>query len=176
MSTNNWFMDQARLGNVYSTSPAAEGVFTVIHATSTGLSLENPFGSGKDLIVKSAKFVSTLVTTIGEVGLAVNPTVSTVISGTATAAVIHNGRNTGSDANVGVALAWTIAVLPSTPVWMELQGTGIITNNLGGFQALSFEPDGWCIVPPGSYLTWASLTVVRTGVASFVWAEVDCLA
>lgn len=171
--SDQWFLDQARLGKVYTASSAASGAFTVIHATSTGLTLENPHGSRKDLVVKSAKFTSISLTTIGEVGLAVNPSLSTVVSSTTTAAVIHNARNEGSDIKTGVGLAYTIATLSSTPVWLEIQGNGNITGNLGGFNALSFTPNGCIIVPPGSYLTWASLTVVRNGIASFMWAEAD---
>lgn len=172
MSMDKWFYEKARLGKVFSTSPAAGGAFTVIHATSTGLTLENPHGSGTDLVIKSAKFVSTTLTTIGEVGLAVNPSISTVVSATTTPAVIHKARNTGSNIGSPEAKAYTIATLSSTPVWLEVQGNGNITGNLGGFNALTFEPNGSIIVPPGSYLTWACLTVVRDGIASFIWAEV----
>lgn len=170
---SNWFMEQARLGNVYTASPAANGDFTKLSATSTGLSLENPFGSGKDLIIKSAKFVPAEEEAISESGLCVNPTMSTVVSSTTTAAVIHNARNTGSNENIGVGLAYTIATLPSVPVWLEFQGATILASNLGGYQGHEFKPDGWCIVPPGSYIAWALLTTVTGGIASFVWAEID---
>lgn len=171
---NDWFLDQARLGNVYSTSPTTTGAFTVIHATSTGLTLENPHGSGKDLVMKGGKFTSTTLTTIGEVGIAVNPTTSTVLSATTTATVIHNAKNTGSNANIGVGLAYSIATLSSTPVWLEMQGSGAVSSAVNSnAPALSWEPNGSIIVPPGSYITWACLTVVRSGIGSFVWAEVD---
>ena len=170
---DKWFYEQAQLGNVYTASPTTTGAFTVLHATSTGLTLENPYGSCKDLVIKSAKFVSVTLTTIGEVGLACNPSISTVVSTSTTSAVIHNAKNVGSNINTGVGRAYSIATLSSTPVWLEIEGNGNITGNLGGFQALTFTPNGAIIVPPGSYLTWACLTVVRNGMASFIWAEVD---
>ena len=171
MSMDKWFFDQARLGNVYHSHNSAAKAFTAIHATNTGLTLSNPVGSGKLLVIKSARFSITTLGLTSEVGLAVSPTRLNAIQ-TGTNEVVHNGLESGSDSNPGVAETFSIATLLTTPVWLETMGKVPMTASVE-FSLNEIIPNGDVIIPPGQYIGIMSLTTVRTGVASYTWAEID---
>jgi hypothetical protein len=168
-----WFFEQAILGNVYHSHNTTAGAVTVLSATATGLILENPFGSGKDLIVKVMAFVGSTLTTIRELGVAVSPSVSTVVSTTTTAAVIHNAKLAGSDIRKGVGRAYSIATLPAAPVWFRPLGSARVTAAVDGLPALLAEFDGDVIVTPGTNISFAALTLASTGLCSITWAEIN---
>lgn len=170
--SNQWFQDQARLGNMYHSHNTTTGLVTVIHATSTGLMLFNPIGSAKDLVVDKATFVGTTLGAIGQIGIAVSPTKLTA-NATGTAAVVHNAKVSGSDANKGVATVLSICTLGTTPVWLRSIGASRITGSQDGNGAFEADFNGTLVVPPGMYIGFAALTTTRAGLMSFSWAEVD---
>ena len=172
---NSWFLEQARKGNVYHADTATGKEVTTIHATHTGLTIENPYGSGKDLVMESVSFASSTLAAIAELGLGVGPNESTVVSATTTAAVIHNARLSGGDFGLGVAKAYEVATLSSTPVWFEAMGSVRITGAVEGARELTKHLDGTVIVAPGMYICLMALTTARTGLCSATWAEVDVL-
>lgn len=169
---NRWFFDQARLGNVYHTHNTTAGAVVVLNATCTGLVLENPFGSGKILVMKSAQFANSTLAAIAEIGLAVSTSVQQAASATTTATVIHNAKLSGSNVNKGVAKTYSIATLASTPVWYRSMGSVELT---GSVEAGINEADlnGDTIIMPGTFICLATLTTARTGMCSFTWAEID---
>jgi hypothetical protein len=173
--SNQWFLDQARLGNVYHSHNTTAGAVTVLSATCTGLVIENPFGSGKDLVIKDMCFVGSTLTTIREIGVATSPAVSSVGSTTTTAAVIHNGRNTGSNINTGVAKSFSIATLPAAPVWIRPLGSARVTAAVEGLVAMVANFDGSLIIPPGGLVCFSTLTAAATGLCSATWAEVPSI-
>jgi len=173
--SQQWFLDQARLGNVYHSHNTTSGAVTVLSATCTGLVIENPFGSNQDLIIESMSFVGSTLSTIREIGVAVNATIDQTGSTTTTAAVIHNGRNTGSNADVGVAQSFSIATLPAAPVWLRSIGNARVTGAVEGLTAIKAEFDGTLIVPPGGFICFSTLTAAATGLCSATWAEADIL-
>jgi len=172
---NNWFLEEARKGNVYHAHNTTAGAVTVLHATCTGLVLENPYGSGKDFVVESASFVGSTLTTIREMGLAVSPASSTVLSATTTAAVIHNGKLGGSNLQRGQARVYSVATLSSTPVWLCPLGNARVTAAIEGLPAMHKNFDGTLVVAPGFFIAFSTLTTATTGLCSMTWAEVDAL-
>ena len=173
--SNQWFLDQARLGNMYHSNNTTAGAVTVLSATCTGLVLSNPIGSGKDLVVESMSFVGSTLSTIAEIGVAVSSAVATATQ-TGTAAVIHNGRLSGSNGNTGVGLTHSIATLLSTPVWLRPIGHARITAAVEGSRAFKADFDGTLVVTPGTYVAFATLTAARTGLCSISWAEADIVS
>lgn len=172
MSMDKWFYEQARLGNVYHSHNTTTGLVTVLSATCTGLVLSNPIGSGKLLVMKNAKASSSVVgAAICTIGLAVNPSKATAVQ-TGTAAVVHNGLNSGSNANNGVANPLTIATLLTVPVWYRSMGTFPITGGVEG-NSFSTDFDGDTIVQPGGYIAFSTLTTTRNAMLSMTWAEID---
>ncbi len=169
---SNFFVEQARIGNVYHSHNTTAGAVTVLSATCTGLIIENPAGSGKDLVMQSMSFVGSTLTSIREIGVACSATVDQTGSTTTTAAVIHNGRNTGSNGNVGVGKSFSIATLPAAPVWLRPAGSPKITTALEASNALIVDFDGSFIVTPGTFICFSALTAAATGLCSATWAEV----
>lgn len=170
--SQQWFLDQARLGNVYHSHNTTAGAVTVLSATCTGLVLSNPIGSGKDLVVSSMSFVGSTLSTIAEIGVAVSSAVANTVQ-TGTAAVVHNGKLNGSDSNIGVGRTFSIATLLSTPVWFRPIGHARITTGVEGSSAFTADFDGTLVVAPGTYVAFSTLTAARTGLCSITWAEAD---
>ncbi len=173
---SDFFVEQARQGNVYHSHNTTSGAVTVLSATCTGLVIENPFGSGKDLVIQNMSFVGSTLETIREIGVACSATVDTTGSASTTAAVIHNGRNTGSNTDVGVGKSFSIATLPAAPVWLRPAGSPKVTGGAPGAieatNALLVEFDGSFIVTPGTFICFSALTAAATGLCSATWAEV----
>lgn len=167
-----WFLDQARLGNMYHSHNTTAGAVTVLSATCTGLVLANQPGSGKDLIVSNMSFVGSTLSTIAEIGIAVSTSVSDAVQ-TGTAAVIHNARLQGADSNVGVGRTFSIATLLTTPLWLRPIGHARITNAVEGSGAFTANFDGTLVITPGTYVAFSTLTAARTGLCSISWAEAD---
>lgn len=169
---SDFFVEQARIGNVYHSHNTTAGAVTVLSATCTGLIIENPAGSGKDLVMQNMSFVGSTLTTIREIGVACSATVDQTGSSSTTAAVIHNGRNTGSNGNVGVGKSFSIATLPAAPVWLRPAGSPKVTAAVEAANALTVEFDGSFIVTPGTFICFSALTAAATGLCSATWAEV----
>jgi len=173
---NDWFLDQTRKGNVYHSHNVTTGAVTVLSGTCTGLVLENPIDSGKDLLVANMTASPVGVATIRELGVSVSTSVVTAASTTTTAAVIHNAKVAGADVNKGVGLVYSIATLASTPLWLRPLGTTKIdaaTDGVEGYEAFSTDFDGTLIVAPGTYVAFASLTGATNALCSITWAEAD---
>ena len=170
--SQQWFLDQARLGNMYHSNNTTAGAVTVLSATCTGLVLSNPLGSGKDLVVDKMSFVGSTLSTIAEIGIAVSSSVANAVQ-TGTAAVVHNGKLAGSDSNLGKGRTFSIATLLSTPVWFRPIGHARITAAVEGSSAFVADFDGSVVVTPGTYIAFSTLTAARTGLCSISWAEVD---
>ena len=172
--SNQYFLDQARLGNMYHSHNTTAGAVTVLSATCTGLVLSNPINSGKDLIVDNMSFVGSTLSTIAEMGIAVSSAVANAVQ-TGTAAVIHNAKLKGSDGNIGAARVFSIATLLTTPVWIRPIGHIRITGSQDGNQAFEAKFGGSLVVTPGTYVCFSTLTAARTGLCSVSWADADAI-
>jgi len=173
MYTNEWFLEQARLGNMYHACSAGAVTLSTVHATCTGLALSNPYGSGKNLIVKRVCFQpSTAPAGAAVVGLAISPAPHTTAVTHTTPAVIHNAICTGSDSKLGVGRVDVSATLPNTPVWLRPIG-GVVAASSISPGKYTEEINGEIILPPGTHLSLSYLTTAAVGIASVTWAEVD---
>jgi len=170
---DQWFLNEARKGNVYHSHNTTTGEVTVLSATCTGLVLENPYSSGKELVVASMSYTGSTLSTIREIGIAVSSRVRIPVSTSTTAAVIHNGYVSGSNFNNGVGRAYSIATLASTPVWIRPLGSVRVTGAVEGLETITAEFDGTLIVMPGTYVCFSALTAASTGLCSMTWAEID---
>ncbi len=173
---DQWFVDQARQGNVYHSHNTTAGAVTVLNATCTGLVIENPFGSRTNLVIARMSFTGSTLAGIAEMGIAASSLVSETVSTSTTVAVIHNGRLSGSNKNNGVGRSYSIATLATTPVWLRplaslRQSGGTASDN--ATPSLSVDFDGTVIVSPGTYIAFSTLTAARTGLCSITWAEID---
>lgn len=173
MYTNEWFLEQARLGNMYHACSAGAVTLSTVSATLTGLALSNPYGSGKNVVVKTVSFQpSTAPAGAAVVGLAISPAVSPTAVTHTTPAVIHNAIATGSNLNVGVANVDVSATLPNTPVWLRPMG-GVVAASSISPGKYTEEINGEVILPPGTHLSLSYLTTAAVGIASCTWVEVD---
>lgn len=173
MSMEKWFFEQARAGNVFHSHNTTAGAVTVLSATCTGLVIENPYGSGKILVMKEANFAGSTLTTIREIGIAVSSAVVQAVSTSTTAAVIHNAKLQGSNIDSGVGRSYSIATLASTPVWLRPIGNCRVTAAVEGLQAQTAKFNGDVIVMPGTFIAFSTLTAAATGLCSFTWAEIN---
>lgn len=168
----SWFFEQARLGNMYHACSAGAVTLTTVNATCTGLSLANPWGSGKLLVIKSVSFQpSTAPAGAAVVGLAIGPAQSETAVTHTTPAVIHNAIMTGSDKKVGVGKADVSSTLPNTPVWLRPIGGVVAASTLtpGKYKE---EINGEIIIPPGQHLSLSYLTTAAVGIAAMTWVEI----
>jgi len=173
MYTNEWFLEQARLGNLYHACSAGAVTLSTVSTTCTGLALSNPYGSGKNLIVKTVSFQpSTAPAGAAVVGLAISPAVIQTAVTHTTPAVIHNALMLGSNAKVGKGLVDVAATLPNTPVWLRPIG-GVVAASSITPGKYTEEVSGEIILPPGTHLSLSYLTTAAIGIASVTWAEVD---
>lgn len=175
MSSTDWFLEQARLGNMYRAANQAGATVTLINtSTATGFILSNPWGSGKNLILKSYQFAYTTVpTATAIVFLAASVAVSATAHATTTALDVYNVK--GNIVGTGQAgRAYSVSTTPNLPVYSKLLGyspTTPATSDLGVLEA-NFE-DGEVILVPGSYVQTSYITTAPVGITSAVWVEVD---
>ena len=172
MISPDWFLEQARLGNMYHACTTGAVTLSTVSATCTGLALSNPYGSSTDLILVQARFQpSTVPAGAAVVGLAISPAVSpTAVTHTA-AAVIHNAIMTGSNIDTGVGLADSSATLPAAPVWLRPISSVVANLSLTPGTYVD-EINGQIILPPGANISFSYLTTAAVGIASLTWVEV----
>ena len=170
--SSDWFLEQARLGNMFHSCSTGAVTLSTVSATCTGLVLSNPIGSGKNLVVEKCRFApSTAPAGAAVVGLAISPAVQATEVVHTTPAVIHNAITTGSNANVGVAKVDAAATLGAAPVWLRPIGGVVAASSISPGMYVD-ETKGDIILPPGTNLSFSYLTTAAVGIAAFSWAEV----
>lgn len=173
MYNENWFLEQARLGNMYHSCSTGAVTLSTVSATQTGLGLSNPYGSGKDLVMKQARFQpSTAPAGVSVVGLAVSPSVNQTQVTHTTPAVIHNALIAGSNVNVGVGKVDSASTLPEAPVWLRPLGGVTAASSITPGMYVD-DIDGTIVLQPGTGISFSYLTTAAIGIAEFTWAEVD---
>ncbi len=173
MYSDLWFLEQARLGNMYHSCSTGAVTLSTVSATCTGLALSNPYGSGKNLVVKKVRFApSTAPAGASVVGLAISPAVSTTAVTHTTPAVIHNALMTGSNVDTGVGLVDSSATLPAAPVWLRPIGGVVAASSISPGMYVD-ETNGEIILPPGTNLSLSYLTTAAVGIAEYTWVEID---
>lgn len=170
--SSDWFLEQARLGNMYHACSAGAVTLSTVSATHTGLALSNPIGSGVNLVVEKCRFApSTAPGGASVVGLAISASVQTTEVVHGTPAVIHNAICTGSNANVGKGKCDAASTLGAAPVWLRPIGGVVAASSITPGMYVD-ETKGDIILPPGTNLSFSYLTTAAVGIAGFSWAEV----
>lgn len=172
-SNQEWFLEQARLGNMYHACSAGAVTLSTVNTTCTGLAISNPYGSGKLLVIKRISFApSTAPGGAAVVGLAISPSVSQTAVTHTTPMVIHNSLMIGSNLKVGAGAVDAAATLPTTPVWLRPLASVVAGSSIS---PAKYGEDimGEIILPGGTHLSLSYLTTAAVGIASVTWVEVS---
>ena len=170
----DWFLEQARLGNMYSACNQAGATVTLINtSTTTGFVLSNPWGSGKKLVLKQVNFSYTTVPTATAVlftCLSIAP--SMVAHATVTALGVYNVDGSGAS-TVSVARAYSVSTTPNLPVYSRILGYSPTTPATTGGLTFTDNMNGAIILVPGAYMQISYITTAPVGITYACWAEVD---
>ncbi|TFH46937.1 MAG: hypothetical protein E4H01_09140 [Lysobacterales bacterium] len=170
----DWFLEQARLGNMFRAANQAAQLVTLINtSTATGLILSNPYGSGKKLVIYDVGFQYTTVPAAAAIlwwcqSIAVHTT-----------AVIHTAalgvyRADGSGvAGNSKGKADSSSTTPNLPVYSRILGYSPTTPATAGALAFTDKVMGAMILVPGTFAQISYITTAPTGMASVTWVEVD---
>lgn len=169
----NWFLEQARLGNLYHACSAGAVTLSTLSTTCTGLALSNSPGSGKLLVVKDVCFApSTAPAGAAVVGLAIHTALSETATTHTTPMVIHNAKAAGNVSGSCAGRADAAATLASTPLWLRPLAAVVAASSITPAK-YSEQVDGSIIILPGGCLSLSYLTTAAVGIASITWAEID---
>ena len=176
--TTDWFLEQARLGRMYSACNQAGATVTLINtSTTTGFVLSNPYGSGKKVVIKDAMFAYTTVPTATAVlFLAQSIGVSATAHATTTALNVYNvdGRGARSGPDGGArANAYSISTTPNLPVYSRILGYSPTTPATSDGLSFKDEVNGALILVPGTYVQVSYITTAPVGITYMSWVEVD---
>jgi len=158
-------------GSVFMASQQAAAAFgTALTATAVTLTLYNPKGSGKRLIVLSIGAAVVTATTAGFLVAAINaPGIAEPTGVTPLASGIQNAK---VGAGSGVGLVYSAATLIATPVARRLVG-GILSTTPGGVNLIRDNVNGAIELLEGAALTIQGVTTNATGLIDLLWEEKD---
>lgn len=170
---NQWFTDQARLGNMYRATNQAGATVTLINtSTATGFILSNPWGSGVDLVIADATFAYTTVpTATAVIFLAQSIAPSTTAVTHTTPLAVYNVDGSGAS-TVSQARVDSSATTPNLPVYSRIIGYSPTTPATTGGLTFKDEVNGAMILVPGSYVQISYITTAPVGITSMSWVEV----
>lgn len=171
MYSTDWFLEQARLGNMFHACSAGAVTLSTVSTTCTGLALSNSIGSGKLLVVKKVCFApSTAPAGAAVVGIAIHTAVVNTETTHTTPMVVHNaitrGAVTGSAGKADAA-----ATLASTPLWLRAMASVVAASSISPANYTDFT-DGDIIIPAGGCMSLSYLTTAAVGIASVTWVEI----
>jgi phage-related tail fiber protein len=167
----DWFLEQARLGNMYHACSAGAVTLSTVSTTCTGLALSNSYGSGKLLVVKRVSFApSTAPAGASVVGIAIHTALSPTETTHTTPMVIHNAIAKGNVSGNPTGRADASATLASTPLWLRPMAATIATST----DPTHYNEDvnGDIIIAPGGCLSLSYLTTAAVGIAAITWVEI----
>ena len=170
-----WFLEQARLGNVYSACSAGAVTLSTVSTTCTGLALSNSYGSGKLLVIKTVSFApSTAPAGAAVVGICIHTAISATETTHTTPMVIHNAQAAGNTSGTGgcAGKADAAATLASTPLWLRPMAAVVAASSISPTKYTEYV-NGDIIILPGGCLSLSYLTTAAVGIAAVTWAEID---
>ena len=172
-SSPDWFLEQARLGNMYHSCSTGAVTLSTVSATCTGLVLSNPYGSAKKLVVVQMRFApSTAPAGAAVVGMAISPAISQTAVTHTTPAVIHNAIADGSNVSTGVGKTDAAATLPAAPVWFRPLASVVAASSITPAMYVDYT-NGGIILPPGTNISFSYLTTAAIGIAAISWVEIN---
>ena len=174
MSSNmEWWLEQARLGNMFHAASAGAVTLSTVSTTCTGLSLSNSYGSKKLLVVRRVDFVpSTAPAGAAPVFIAIHTAISPTETTHTTPMVVHNALAKGNVSGMAVGKADASSTLASTPLYLRPMGAVVAASSLSPTKYTDYT-NGDIIVVPGGALSLSYLTTAAVGIASVTWVEVD---
>ena len=174
MSTSSdWFLEQARLGNMFHACSAGAVTLTTLNTTCTGLALSNSYGSGKLLVVKTVSFApSTAPAGVAVVGIAIHTALSATETTHTTPMVVHNAIAKGNVSSSAVGKADASATLASTPLWLRPMACVTATSSITPTKYNEYV-NGDIIIAPGGCMSLSYLTTAAVGIASVTWVEIN---
>lgn len=170
----DWFLEQARLGNLFRASNQAGATVTLINtSTATGFILSNPYGSGKKMVIRDVGFQYTTVptaTAVVFIAQSIAPHSTQVVHTTPLAVYACDGRGV---ANEAAGKADSAATTPNLPVYSRAIGYSPTTPATSTGLTKRDYVNGAVILLPGTYLQISYITTAPVGIADATWAEVD---
>jgi hypothetical protein len=152
----------------YAVNSAAQALSLSNTTTYTGLTVANPTGSNKNLILLEAIWCTTIAATgVGAVILGTGAT-TTQTTGSSTGPVSTVlGSGAGSVAKVGASTTYG-----SNPAFLR-PFIGVAFGTSVGINMLQNKDDigGAVIIPPGQQVSFVAVTTAITGVGYFSWCE-----
>lgn len=171
-ASQDWFLEQARLGNMYHACSAGAVTLSTLSTTCTGLALSNTYGSGKLLVVKKVSFApSTAPAGAAVVGIAIHTAISSTDTTHTTPMVIHNAIAAGNVSGAPAGRADAAATLASTPLWLRPMAAVVAASSITPAK-YNEDIDGEIIIAPGGCLSLSYLTTAAVGIAAVTWVEV----
>lgn len=169
----DWFLDQARMGNMYHACSAGAVTLSTVSTTCTGLALSNTYGSRKLLVVKQVSFIpSTAPGGAAVVGIAIHTAISSTDTTHTTPMVIHNAIAKGNVSGGPAGRADAAATLASTPLWLMPMGSVVASSSITPAKYNEYV-NGSIIIAPGGCMSLSYLTTAAVGIAACTWVEID---
>lgn len=157
-----------------ASTQAGQATSTALSTTQTGITLTNPAGSGKTLVLLQLNgAVSAAPAGAAPLVLAanVNPLAAAV---TQTTPLTVRKANLGVS-GTGAGLAASAVTLPAAPVVVAAIQAPVAGSAITP-AAINVSFDGSLCVAPGCAISLSSITTAVTGIWSLVWEEIDEIA
>jgi hypothetical protein len=176
------YYENAYRGNLFYAVNIAAQALSVASSTYTGLVVQNPAGSGKNLIIQEVIYSPTIAfTAVGAVILGWGGTTSAGVpvalttgnsSGPAGLSAIV-GANSSSVAKVGASCTWAVNGAAAAPTFLRplfsMQFSGTVASET--IAVCKDEVAGSVIVPPGVQIGIEAITTATTGIGYISWIE-----
>lgn len=169
----DWFLEQARIGNLYRACNQSAATVTLINtSTTTGFILCNPYGSGKKIVLRDANFTFTTVPTATSIVFLAQSIAPTPIDVThTTPLVVYDCAGAGAGTQ-SIAKADSSSTTPNLPVYSRILGYTPTTPATTGGITVTDYINGAMILMPGTYVQISYITTAPVGITSMTWAEV----
>lgn len=158
-----------RQGKVYNACNAGGVILTIVGTIVTGLTLSNPFGSGKKVVLVSAAFAPTTVpaaTYVVGIATGNSPTAVTLTT------PVSSYSSDASGKNDAVARVTSSATFPVAVVLARASGYAPTTPATASGVNFFDLVDGAIVLAPGGYCVVAFVGNAPTGITSYSWIEV----
>ncbi len=176
------YQEAAFRGTMFYAANIAAQALSVASSTYTGLVLQNPLGSTKNLVLLEVIWVGSIVAT--GTGAIVLGWGNTQAAGVPVALTTGNssgpkglpamiGSGTSSVANVGASCTWAVLGAGAAPtIFRPLIGAPWITATAQNLYMGKDEIAGGIIIPPGVQIGIETVTTANTGFGYYSWEEV----
>ncbi len=167
------YEEAASRGEIYTSCLQAECTYgTALTATAVTLTLYNPVGSLVDLVLLHVGLTIRTGSTAGHIVLAANINNAAAVPATNTAVTVYNAK---LDASAGYGICYSVTTLPAAPVAIRSLAYVVSTAPVNA-GSVSDHIKGGVVIGPNTAVTVQGITIVGTGLVSFLWRERKRLA